>query len=85
MLPTLAANYLVLWVLQIDGHHVEYDVLQLSQMMDVLNSAGWTEIFSERGFQFVSIFLTVGQVSHWSTAVMTPPRKNVESLNCIIL
>ena len=24
---------------QIDGHHVEYDVLQPSRMMDVLNSA----------------------------------------------
>ena len=47
---------------QIDGHHVEYDVLQPSRMMDVLNSAQWTEIFSEREFQFASIFLFVGYV-----------------------
>ena len=45
---------------QIDGHHVEYDVLQPSRMMDVLNSAQWTKIFSERGFQFVPTFLFEG-------------------------
>ena len=47
---------------QIDGHHVEYDVLQPSQMMDVLNSAQWSEIF-----QFASIFLFAGWYVFYTT------------------
>ena len=36
---------------QIDGHHVEYDVLQPSRMMDVLNSAQCFEIIFKGAFQ----------------------------------
>ena len=49
---------------QIDGHHVEYDVLQPSRMMDVLNSAQWAEIFYEGAFQFTAI-QTRKYCLHW--------------------
>ena len=47
---------------QIDGHHVEYDVLQPSRMMDVLNSAQWTKIFTEREFQFAGYVFTTEEI-----------------------
>ena len=49
---------------QIDGHHVEYDVLQPSRMMDVLNSAQWAEIFYEGTFQ-LTVIQTRKYCLHW--------------------